>query len=858
MGRVMVPFVCSWLVGTAWGIDQLSSIYAVGFLMGIAFWLLRDALLHDRSLEGKLSLTKLVYHLVCMTACIAIAFGYADMTERHNRSAISPSMQETEVRLTGWIASPVEIDGDRAKLLVEARDWRDVEKDARDSTFSAELDESILIYIKLQEESQQHDMLDWKRGDLVQVRGKLLQPMSATNFGAFDYARYLHTKRIHWQLFVEGSFSMASISMEEMHLTGIDRWRHKLEQWKGWRDARQLQMAQQLENTYTDPAFSGFLKGMLLGYREDINEEQFRQFSVLGLTHLLAISGLHVGVLSGLLLLMGRWMRLTRERAIYVAMTVIPCYVLLTGASPSAIRAGIMTILALYAIRNNLSSNRYQLLALAAFLMVLADPYMLTSISFQLSFMVTAGLLVIVPVLYNWLPGPAWLRSLLGVTFAAQGISLPLTIYYFHSFSLLSWLANLLMVPWISMVVFPLSLFAYVLSGVTFVSLLLSTTVSIALKISFAWVEWLNQFDVFHLIWKQPSLLWIAVYTLFLFWLIRELERLKLEQAWNGGLKRHVDHLHLRCCGILAGLFLLVVYQYLSPQFHKGEGYVYFMDVGQGDSSLIITPSHETILVDGGGTLSFLSSKESWMQRKDEFEVGEDVVVPLLKQRGIREIDWMIASHGDQDHIGGFFAVLEAIPVRNLIFNGLVEPGSRAEELIQTAASYNIPIYIPAEGMQLQVDEHTRIAFLMPFDQPEPIFRHGDQNEVSIVMKLSMYDHQFLYTGDIGIPQEMALIHHLEEEGASISGTEKEAIDVLKVAHHGSKYSTSPAWLAYWNPQQAVISVGGRNVYGHPTREVIESLSASGTRVFRTDRHGEVQYRVTPSDMEVRTKLQRP
>jgi competence protein ComEC len=263
--------------------------------------------------------------------------------------------------------------------------------------------------------------------------------------------------------------------------------------------------------------------------------------------------------------------------------------------------------------------------------------------------------------------------------------------------------------------------------------------------------------------------------------------------------------------------------------------------------------------VDGGGTLNF-GQKEEWRIRRSPFEVGAKVLVPLLKKRGIHRLDVIILTHGDQDHAGGLQAVLEEIPVSALLFNGTLADRESYMELMRTALERNVQLYAVQQGMTLSPDDATELSFLWPEGRDGeasgtpplkgvPLLE--EQNHDSVVFRLEMNDREFLFTGDMDLEAEEEIVELARQKGISAGP----AIDVLKVAHHGSKTSTGETWLEFWHPAAAVISAGVNNLYGHPKAEVLERLQDNQTGIYRTDQQGEIQMRVRTEGVEVRCKL---
>jgi competence protein ComEC len=303
----------------------------------------------------------------------------------------------------------------------------------------------------------------------------------------------------------------------------------------------------------------------------------------------------------------------------------------------------------------------------------------------------------------------------------------------------------------------------------------------------------------------------------------------------------------------------ILLYKGYQSDSQAGKGTISYLDIGQGDSILITTPSGVHILVDGGGTLNF-GQKEEWRIRRSPFEVGAKVLVPLLKKRGIHRLDVIILTHGDQDHAGGLQAVLEEIPVSALLFNGTLADRGSYVELMRTALERNVQLYAVQQGMTLSPDDTTALSFLWPEGRDGeasgtpplkgvPLLE--EQNHDSVVFRLEMNGRNFLFTGDMDLEAEAEIVELAQQKGINAGP----AIDVLKVAHHGSKTSTGETWLEFWQPTAAVISAGVNNLYGHPKAEVLERLQDNHAGVFRTDQQGEIQMRVRAEGVEVRCKL---
>ncbi|NIK67497.1 ComEC/Rec2 family competence protein [Paenibacillus sp. BK033] len=857
--RPLVWFAVFWIAGSGMA-AHLSSVGTALALCSAAVLLLALALLGQ-------STRRLA--VVCLIGCM-LAAGERMWADVRNASALDLPGDSHEAEVTGTIVSAVEVDGDRAMFRVTADAVR-----VSGEAAPRKIRERLLVQVRLAERPHQEVAAAWHRGDKVRLAGELARPAGASNSGGFDYRRYLESSQhIHWLLKVKGIGAVQAAPGPGWTAAAV----------LGRVDAARDWLGARMEQLYPADQ-SGYMKGLVLGIREDLDPEQFQQFSRLGLTHILAISGLHVAVFVYALGAILRLLRLTRERLLVTLIAAVPFYVLLSGSSPSVVRAGLMTMLALLAARMDKLKDGLHLLAAAAVGMLIWNPSFIEDVGFQLSFAVTAGLILFVPpvrrAMPDWRKGKS-LLDLLVVTVVAQAVSFPLTVYYFNQFHLLSIPANLVLVPFISFIVMPIGAVALILGLLWPLGGQLLAAVSVyANEWTFLLVSWLGDAEAVRTVWATPPLWWIAAWYLALAVLCRLLpaapaadsahqdETLPLQEtAAAGGLDaapiwellegRKLPVWRRRSTGLslalLAGAGLLF-YAY-SPDLLKSAAEVDVLDVGQGDSIYIRTAHGKRILIDGGGTLSFRKAGEEWKERSDPFEVGSKVVVPLLMKRGVHSLDLLVLSHLDSDHIRGLQAVLDAIPVRAIIWNGSVKHAEDAEGILRTAVRKGIPLYRAETGKQWKLDADTELTVLWPPAAGEGVPVIEDQNDDSVVLWMKIYQSAFLLSGDISSTAESAIIARMRDQNAVLSpsvSSMASRVDVLKIAHHGSKYSTSEEWLRFWKPLQAAISVGAANTYGHPHPDVLKRLQEQDVTTFRTDRDGEIRYKVDRSGIYEQT-----
>ena len=751
--------------------------------------------------------------------------------DEQNVTQINGVHHEQMVVLQGYIHTPIERDGDRVQFKLKA-------KTLSEHNEPLHIDEQIMVQLYLEEEQDIVIAENLKRGDYITITGKIKRPQEAQNFEQFDYRVYLKQNRIHWVIQVSGIQQLETmhkaIPLLYMLLRYTDQLKTKLYE----------PFSQLFEGEH-----AGYLAGLVFGMKSELDAQLFSSFSQLGLTHILAVSGLHVAVVVTCLLFIFKVIRLPRSLSYTLTIFFLPLYIILTGAEPSIIRAGIMGMIGLWLVKKQKLKNIHSILAIAALLMIGINPLVVYNIGFQLSFLVTYGLIIFTQPLRLALPKtPNKLFDLVAVTLSAQLSSFPLTLYYFNSFNPLSLLANLVLVPYISFVILPLATLTNIVGHFSIsVAKPLALLTTYGNELSFYVIDFLNRWSSFNLIFETPSLGWIITWYIVLFICVKAWSQRK--RAYNC-IERYPLHLFrqqpytVKTIVTTACLIVLIIFAYQPSAFDLNkEGRVSFISVGQGDSILIQTPMNKTILVDSGGQLPF-TKKEEWAERKEPFDVGVDIILPILKKRGIKHIDIAVITHFDADHFPGFIKLMDEIKIKEVWLNGTYKEDEETMKLYTQLGHYDIPVHIVKEGDTFNIDDSTTVEVLLP--KPAIKFEEIDQNEQSIVLYLTMYDSTFLLTGDIGQETEKQLVYTLYERH-----NEDDVVDVLKLAHHGSKYSTSPQLLSYFSPQLAVVSVGINNRYGHPHPTVIERLNQYQIPLLRTDLHGEVMFVVSKNQLKL-------
>ncbi len=686
---------------------------------------------------------------------------------------------------------------------------------------------------------------------------RLKHPRNFKNPGAFDYRSFLKVRGIS----AIGSLSKNSL----MEILGTS----PLPFLKSLQASLRVGLLKTLDAEF--PREHGaLLKAMLLGQKNNLSDEIKEDYIATGLTHLMAVSGLHVGFVAwsafiifwpltfyGLANYRPQWAQsgAARKTAAFLCLFPVLFYLVLVGAKITALRAGFMVLAFLFSILVNRERDLFNVLLLAAFLILIWNPQAVLDISFQLSFAAMTGILFAARHFSRLPDDPIehmgeqpWHRRLLlqryteewkelawpkkmilsikGYVVASALIStavyvttLPFLIFHFNRVSLIGLLLNVFMIP-LASVLIPLALITLSL-GAVFPGLawLLSFPVHGLLECFLIIPRFFASLPYASVYIASPPHLWILCYAFVLAggsWLALNKPR-PVEDP------RKFQPVVLVKAGLicaLTGVIALLIWPRF-PERPSDELQVSILDVGQGESIFIEFPNRETMILDGGGFFgNFL-------------DVGKMVVAPFLWNRGINHIDYLAATHSDQDHISGLESLVELFSIGHFLdsFQGLND--SRIDRLKQKALARQAVVVPFQPGVPLDIGE-VRLTALHP--GPQFILQTVNNrkikmgNELSLVLRLEYREFSMLLTGDIGKSTEDYLIQHSAPLKANF----------LKSPHHGSRYSNSSSFIRTVQPQAVFFSSGYLNWMRHPHPEVVERYKAAGTKIWRTDLNGSI------------------
>lgn len=462
-------------------------------------------------------------------------------------------------------------------------------------------------------------------------------------------------------------------------------------------------------------------------------------------------------------------------------------------------------------------NNFYISLILSLLFIVIINPYNIFSIGMWLSYAGTIGIVLTYDFWHRVIFRKKCYKGFV-LSISAQIFIIPIMIYVFNYFSLTFFISNIITSIFISYIlaIGYISIFiSFIFSPLSkFISHFEKGMIYIILKTA----NIVSQIPLSKIFVITPNFYLIIIYYIILFSFIIYFRNHKFHMLRIFLCKRYLYLLLLKFYNkkrfkkiVIISIVLCLIIQVYKIDFNLK---IYFVDVGQGDCTLIITPYGKRILIDGGEGNS------------DKYDYGEKVVFPYLLDREIKRIDYMIVSHADSDHIGGLIYVLENMKVENIFIGVQLKTSNQLKKLIQVANNKKIKITILEKDDIKYIDKSVKLEVLWP--DKNNLISENTLNNNSLVFKLKYNNFSILFTGDIEEIAEKKLV--LSELKSTI----------IKIAHHGSKTSSTEEFINCVNPRIALIGVGKKNNFGHPSDEVIERLEKRNIKIYRTDQMGEI------------------
>lgn len=544
-------------------------------------------------------------------------------------------------------------------------------------------------------------------------------------------------------------------------------------------------------------------EALLIGDRSGMDEEVAERYRILGITHLFAISGLHVGLLTFLFRSLLIRLSIRIETIDNLLITLLPLYAVLAGSAPSVWRAVSVTILILLTATGRFRMRMDDALALSAAGFILWQPFVVFQPGFQLSYLAAFSLIYSTRILSN---STSALKISFLVTAITQLALYPVLLSHFYELSLSSFFVNLVYVPLYSFIILPMNI---VLLLFTFGMPPIADAVFLIYVPFRGWIEVCTEYLA-----TLPYQLWVPGRPGALFSVLAVggalLFLLSLERGVNA---------------FRAIPFVLIpaVFMHMIP-YANPELKVTYLDVGQGDAIVIELPHRRGVyVIDTGGTINF--GEPNWRTPEKVFEVGRNIVVPFLKGRGITKIDKLILTHADSDHLEGADEVLEEVKVSEIHISPGSEKEITMEGVLRIAIEKKISVFAMKEGAAWS-DKSAEFYYMAP---GEGAYKGNDS---SLVLFMTTVGPSFLFTGDLGIDGEKRLLRkYADSDWGKL---------ILKAGHHGSQTSSSDEFIRKLQPELTIFSYGKDNRYGHPHAEVLATFEKYSLSTLATADHGSI------------------
>ncbi len=589
--------------------------------------------------------------------------------------------------------------------------------------------------------------------DTLRLNGELEETEGSKDIYSFDYKQYLKSKNINYIIKID---KITLISKEKSFFKGIKCF-----------------LLKRNSNSY--------IKAFIFGNNKSIITDVMSSYQGIGISHLFAISGMHIGLLT--LVISKLLMKLNiKEKYIFIIISLfLFFYLFITGVSPSILRAIFFYLFFSLNKIYNLNIKGVNIFMLIFSISLLVNPYYIHEVSFLYSYTISFSILLV----GNKISNGSYFKRLFLTSLISFIVSFPITIYFFNQINILSVFYNMLFVPFISMIVFPLSIITYIIPFFEPIfNVFISLMEFLALKF--------NSISFSKLIFPSLPRYYYILYII--------------------GVVIFIYFYNKKIISVLS-ILLLALFNYLYPVFFN-QNYLMFLDVGQGDS-ILIHSKDKTMLVDTGGVMNY--SREKWQERKNKKSLTNYATIPVLKKLGIRKIDYLVLTHGDFDHMGEALKLIKQYSVEDIYLNQ-----GNFNSLEKNVIKKYRHVYQIREKEKIVLGNINIVQINKEF---------SDENDSSSILLMYYKNKKILLTGDASKKSEEYILNKYNIG----------KIDVLKIGHHGSKTSTSDELLEELRPSLAIISCGKNNRFNHPHKETIDKLKEYRIKYLRTDISGTIR-----------------
>ena len=618
-----------------------------------------------------------------------------------------------------------------------------------DKTITIYFDNIIGKYYVDNDEKVKEFKDNYSFGDKIYIEGEISVPNNNTIPNNFNYKNYLYHKYIYY-----------IIKIDKIKIISKN-------------DNIFLNIKNSIYKRIDTIKYNNYLYAFILGKSYYIDSEVLNNYKINGITHLFALSGLHVSMFSSIILFILKKIKLSEKLSYFITSLFLIFFAFIASFTPSIVRSVLFFILSSINNVYYLYIKPKYLLYIVFSILIFINPFYIYDTGFILSFCISFFILLFNE--KNKINNN--LLSILVISILSTLSSLPIIINMSYEINILGFINNLFFIPYVTYIVFPLSIIVVFISKLSFILKFLIIIMEYISKVSS------NILNV-KLIFPKMSLFLIIIYYVLLILIVKKINLKKIFIIY-------LSFLYFRC------------------NFDKNN-YVYFIDVGQGDSALIVTKNNKSILIDTGGKVG------------SNYSLMKSNVIPFFKSIGIRKLDYLFITHGDYDHAGYGIDLVNNFNVKNR-FTNKGKYNSLEKKL--NIKSFNNS-YIKIDNVEIY-SLNSKL--------------YNNENSDSLVLLVIIDNYKLLFMGDASINTEKDIMNNYDIGD----------VFILKVGHHGSKTSSSEEFINIVNPKYSIISVGKNNKFGHPNKEVLDNLSNS--KIYRTDIDGSIMFKIKKDKLRIET-----
>ena len=618
-----------------------------------------------------------------------------------------------------------------------------------DKTITIYFDNIIGKYYVDNDEKVKEFKDNYSFGDKIYIEGEISVPNNNTIPNNFNYKNYLYHKYIYY-----------IIKIDKIKIISKN-------------DNIFLNIKNSIYKRIDTIKYNNYLYAFILGKSYYIDSEVLNNYKINGITHLFALSGLHVSMFSSIILFILKKIKLSEKLSYFITSLFLIFFAFIASFTPSIVRSVLFFILSSINNVYYLYIKPKYLLYIVFSILIFINPFYIYDTGFILSFCISFFILLFNE--KNKINNN--LLSILLISILSTLSSLPIIINMSYEINILGFINNLFFIPYVTYIVFPLSIIVVFISKLSFILNFLIIIMEYISKVSS------NILNV-KLIFPKMSLFLIIIYYVLLILIVKKINLKKMFIIY-------LSFLYFRC------------------NFDKNN-YVYFIDVGQGDSALIVTKNNKSILIDTGGKVG------------SNYSLMKSNVIPFFKSIGIRKLDYLFITHGDYDHAGYGIDLVNNFNVKNR-FTNKGKYNSLEKKL--NIKSFNNS-YIKIDNVEIY-SLNSKL--------------YNNENSDSLVLLVIIDNYKLLFMGDASINTEKDIMNNYDIGD----------VFILKVGHHGSKTSSSEEFINIVNPKYSIISVGKNNKFGHPNKEVLDNLSNS--KIYRTDIDGSIMFKIKKDKLRIET-----